>query len=203
MVSTHQSSTVSLPPSICLQIFLKKRFHCNELQGIGSEFQSEESGAGIGCNQFDAAATLFHYLARDAQTDAAAGGFGGEEGYEYLLCLIGGDGFAVVADVDEDGVVGSGVGRYGYGCSSSFDGVLQQIGDDMSYEAFIGIEEKVGYGDVKVDVRVFRILRTYRYHPFKEWFYIEEFWLGGGNERHAAVVIHEVEKLFACGVDNR
>ena len=79
-----------------------------------SEFESEESGGGIGCNQFDTAATLFHYLARDAQTDAAAGGFGGEEGYEYLLGFVGGYVFAVVADVDEYGVVGSGVGRYGY-----------------------------------------------------------------------------------------
>ena len=146
---------------------------------------------------------MFHYLARDAQTDAAAGGFGGEEGDEYLLGFVGGNGVAVVTDVYEDGVVGSGVGRYGYGCSSGFDGVLQQIGDDMSDEAFIGIEEKVGDGDVKVDVRVFRILRTYGYHPFKEWFYIEEFWLGVRNERHAAVIIHEVEKLFAGGVDNR
>ena len=81
-----------------------------ELQGIGSEFQSEQSGGGVGCNQFDAAATLFHYLARDAQTDAAAGGFGGEEGDEYLLGFVGVDGFAVVTDVYEDGVVGSGVG---------------------------------------------------------------------------------------------
>ena len=107
-----------------------------------SEFESEESGCCVGSNQFDVAATLFHYLARDAQTDAAAGGFGGEEGDEYLLGFVGGDGFAVVTDVDEDGVVGSGVGRYGYGCSSGFDGVLQQIGDDMGYEAFIGIEER-------------------------------------------------------------
>ena len=168
-----------------------------------SEFESEESGCGVGLYQLEAATTLLHYLARDAKSDAAAGGFGGEEWDEDLLGFVGGDGFAVVTDVDEDGVVGSGVGRYGYGCSSGFDGVLQQIGDDMSDEAFIGIEEKVGDGDVKVDVRVFRILRTYGYHPFKEWFYIEEFWLGGGNERHAAVVIHEVEKLFACGVDNR
>ena len=81
-----------------------------ELQGIGSELQSEQSGGGVGCNQFNVAATLFHYLARDAQTDAAAGGFGGEEGYEYLLGLLGGNGVAVVTDVYEDGVVGSGVG---------------------------------------------------------------------------------------------
>ena len=114
-----------------------------------SEFESEESGGGIGCNQFDAAAALFHYLARDAKSDAAAGGFGGEEGYEYLLGFVVGYGFAVVTDVYEDGVVGSGVGRYGYGCSTGFDGVFQQIGDDMSDEAFIGIEEKVGNGDVK------------------------------------------------------
>ena len=177
--------------------------HAVTLSRLRSEFESEESGCCVGSNQFDAAATLFHYLARDAQTDAAAGGFGGEEGYEYLLGFVVWYVFAVVADVDEDGVVGSGVGRYGYGCSSGFDGVLQQIGDDMGYEAFIGIEEKVGDGDVKVDVRVFRILRTYGYHPLKEWFYIKEFWLGFGNERHAAVVIHKVEELFACGVDNR
>ena len=57
---------------------------------LRSEFESEESGCCVGSNQFDAAATLFHYLARDAQTDAAAGGFGGEEGYEDLLGLLGG-----------------------------------------------------------------------------------------------------------------
>ena len=80
------------------------------LSRLRSEFESEESGCCVGSNQFDTAATLFHYLARDAQTDAAAGGFGGEEGDENLLGLFGGYGFAVVADVDEDGVVGSGVG---------------------------------------------------------------------------------------------
>ena len=79
-----------------------------------SEFESEESGGGIGCNQFEAASTLFHYLARDAQTDAAACGLGGEERDEDLLGLLGGNGVAVVTDVYEDGVVGSGVGRYGY-----------------------------------------------------------------------------------------
>ena len=100
-----------------------------------SEFESEESGCCVGSNQFDTAATLFHYLARDAKSDAAACGFGGEERDEDLLGLLRGNGVAVVADVDEDGVVGSGVCRYGYGCSSGFDGVLQQIGDDMGYEA--------------------------------------------------------------------
>ena len=67
---------------------------------LRSEFESEESGGGVGCNQFDTAATLFHYLARDAQTDAAAGGFGGEERDEDLLGFVGGYGFAVVTDVD-------------------------------------------------------------------------------------------------------
>ena len=80
------------------------------LSRLRSEFESEESGCSVGCNQFDTAATLFHYLARDAQTDAAAGGFGGEEGYEYLLGFVVGYGFAVVTDVYEDGVVGRGVG---------------------------------------------------------------------------------------------
>ena len=87
---------------------------CDELQGLESELHSEQSGGGVGCNQFDTAATLFHYLARDAQADAAAGGFGGEEGDEDLLGFVGGYGVAVVADVDEDGVVASSVGRYGY-----------------------------------------------------------------------------------------
>ena len=80
------------------------------LSRLRSEFESEVSGCGVGLYQLEAAATLFHYLARDAQTDAAACGLGGEEGNEYLLGFVGGYGFAVVADVDEDGVVGSGVG---------------------------------------------------------------------------------------------
>ena len=80
------------------------------LSRLRSEFESEQSGGGVGCNQFDTATTLLHYLARDAKSDAAACGFGGEEGYEYLLGLVGGYVFAVVADVDEDGVVESGVG---------------------------------------------------------------------------------------------
>ena len=84
------------------------------LSRLRSEFESEESGCGVGLYQLEAATTLLHYLARDAKSDAAAGGFGGEEGYEYLLGFVGGDGFAVVTDVYEDGVVGSGVGRYGY-----------------------------------------------------------------------------------------
>ena len=73
----------------------------------------------------------------------------------------------------------------------------------MGDEAFVGVDEKVGNGDVEVDVRVFRILRTYGCHPFKEWFYVEEFGLRFGNKRHAAVVIHKVEQLLARGVDNR
>lgn len=81
-----------------------------ELQGIESELHSEQSGGGVGCNQFDTAATLFHYLARDAQADAAACGLGGEERDEDLLGLLRGNGVAVVTDVYEDGVVGSGVG---------------------------------------------------------------------------------------------
>ena len=79
-----------------------------------SEFESEESGCCVGSNQFDTAAALFHYLARDAKSDAAACGLGGEERDEDLLGLLGGNGVAVVTDVYEDGVVGSGVGRYGY-----------------------------------------------------------------------------------------
>ena len=123
-----------------------------------SEFESEESGCGVGLYQLEAATTLLHYLARDAKSDAAACGLGCEERDEDLLGLLGGNGVAVVTDVYEDGVVGSSVGRYGYGCSSGFDGVLQQIGDDMGYEAFIGIEEKVGDGDVEVDVVVEQLL---------------------------------------------
>ena len=79
------------------------------LSRLRSEFESEESGCGVGCNQFDTATTLFHYLARDAQTDAAACGLGGEERDEDLLGLLGGNGVAVVTDVDNDRVVGSGV----------------------------------------------------------------------------------------------
>ena len=37
-VSTHQSSTVSLPPSICLQLFLKKRFH---FENTTSKYESK------------------------------------------------------------------------------------------------------------------------------------------------------------------
>ena len=77
---------------------------------LRSEFESEESGCGVGCNQFDTATTLFHYLARDAKSDAAACGLGGEERDEDLLGLLGGNGVAVVTDVYEDGVVGRGVG---------------------------------------------------------------------------------------------
>ena len=80
------------------------------LSRLRSEFESEESGCGVGLYQFDTAATLFHYLARDAQADAAAGGFCGEERDEDLLGLLGGNGVAVVTDVYEDGVVASGVG---------------------------------------------------------------------------------------------
>ena len=79
------------------------------LSRLRSEFESEESGCGVGLYQLEAAATLLHYLARDAKADAAACGFGGEEGDENLLGLFGGYGFAVVADVDNDRVVGSGV----------------------------------------------------------------------------------------------
>ena len=80
------------------------------LSRLRSEFESEESGCGVGLYQLEAATTLLHYLARDAKSDAAAGGFGGEEGYEYLLDFVVGNGVAVVTDVYEDGVVGSGVG---------------------------------------------------------------------------------------------
>ena len=88
--------------------------HAVTLSRLRSEFESEESGCGVGLYQLEAATTLLHYLARDAKSDAAAGGFGGEEGYEYLLGLLGGNGVAVVTDVDEDRVVGRGVGRYVY-----------------------------------------------------------------------------------------
>ena len=80
------------------------------LSRLRSEFESEESGCGVGLYQLEAAATLFHYLARDAKSDAAACGLGGEERDEDLLGLLGGNGVAVVTDVYEDGVVGSGVG---------------------------------------------------------------------------------------------
>ena len=79
------------------------------LSRLRSEFESEESGCGVGLYQLEAAATLFHYLARDAQTDAAACRLGGEKGDEDLWGLLGGNGVAVVTDVDNDRVVGSGV----------------------------------------------------------------------------------------------
>ena len=60
------------------------------LSRLRSEFESEESGCGVGLYQFDTAATLFHYLARDAKSDAAACGLGGEERDEDLLGLLGG-----------------------------------------------------------------------------------------------------------------
>ena len=79
------------------------------LSRLRSEFESEESGCGVGLYQLEAATTLLHYLARDAKSDAAACGLGGEERDEDLLCLLGGNGVAVVTDVDNDRVVGSGV----------------------------------------------------------------------------------------------
>ena len=56
-----------------------------------------------------------------------------------MLGHVGGDGVAVVADVDMDRVVGSGVSRQGYRGSTCLDGVFQQIGDHMGNEAFVGI----------------------------------------------------------------
>ena len=79
------------------------------LSRLRSEFESEESGCGVGLYQLEAATTLLHYLARDAKSDAAACGLGGEERDEDLLGLLGGNGVAVVTDVDNDRVVGSGV----------------------------------------------------------------------------------------------
>ena len=60
------------------------------LSRLRSEFESEESGCGVGLYQLEAATTLLHYLARDAKSDAAAGGLGGEERDEDLLGLLGG-----------------------------------------------------------------------------------------------------------------
>ena len=65
------------------------------LSRLRSEFESEESGCCVGSNQFDTAAALFHYLARDAKSDAAACGLGGEERDEDLLGFVGGYVFAV------------------------------------------------------------------------------------------------------------
>ena len=60
------------------------------LSRLRSEFESEESGCGVGLYQLEAATTLLHYLARDAKSDAAACGLGGEERDEDLLGLLGG-----------------------------------------------------------------------------------------------------------------
>ena len=84
--------------------------HAVTLSRLRSEFESEESGCGVGLYQLEAATTLLHYLARDAKSDAAACGLGGEERDEDLLGLLRENGVAVVTDVYEDGVVGSGVG---------------------------------------------------------------------------------------------
>ena len=64
--------------------------HAVTLSRLRSEFESEESGCGVGLYQLEAATTLLHYLARDAKSDAAAGGFGGEERDEDLLGFVGG-----------------------------------------------------------------------------------------------------------------
>ena len=82
---------------------------------------------------------MLHDLPGDAQTDAAARGFCGEERHENLSGLIDGNGLAVVAYVDADGIVGHGVGREGDGGGIRLYGILQQIGYDVGDEAFVGI----------------------------------------------------------------
>ena len=103
----------------------------------------------IAAEEANGAIVEAHNLARKAEADAGAIGFGGEKGYEYLRLTLATDRCAVVDDVDAHGV-GWRDGAYDVdSCGFSLDGITDEVDEYLRDLIFIGIEQYiVGFLDI-------------------------------------------------------
>ena len=102
-----------------------------------------------------------HDLARKAEADAGAVGFGGEKGYEYLRLTLATDSCTVVDNVDAHGVGWFDCAYDVDSCSSCLNGVADEVNEYLRDLTFVGIEEDVvGFLDVTTcDMCVDDVLR--------------------------------------------
>ena len=90
-----------------------------------------------------------HDLARKAQTDAGAVGFGGVEWDEDFVDLPQRDGLAVVGHTDDGLVIGVQVGGDADGVGTCLDCVFNQVVEHQHHLAFIGKDKQInGFGGV-------------------------------------------------------
>ena len=115
----------------------------------------------ITAEEADGAIVEAHDLARKAETDAGAIGFGGEKGYKYLRLTLATDGCAVVDNVDAHGIGWFDCAYDVDSCGSGLDGITDEVDEYLRDLTFVGIEEDVvGFLDVTTcDMGIGNVLR--------------------------------------------
>ena len=115
----------------------------------------------VTAEEADGAIVEAHDLAREAEADAGAIGFGGEKGYEYLRLTLATDRCAVVDNVDAHDVGWFDCAYDVDSCSSGLDGITDEVDEYLRDLTFVGIEEDVvGFLDVTTcDMGVGDVLR--------------------------------------------
>ena len=115
----------------------------------------------ITAEEADGAIVEAHDLAREAEADAGAVGFGGEKGYEYLRLTLATDRCAIVDNVDAHGVGWFDCAYDVDSCGSGLDGITDEVDEYLRDLTFVGIEEDVvGFLDVTTcDMGIGDVLR--------------------------------------------
>ena len=115
----------------------------------------------IATEEADGAIVEAHDLAREAEADAGAVGFGGEKGYEYLRLTLATDSCTIIDNVDAHGVGWFDCAYDVDSCGSGLDGVADKVDEYLRDLTFIGIEEDVvGFLDITTcDMGVGNVLR--------------------------------------------
>lgn len=164
-----------------------------------------------GCRrlQGEAAARTLHDLSRNAQSDAAAPLFGGEEGDEDVGCHVGADGGTAVAHLYHHRFGGVAVGfdtDAPFRLSGALDGlygIFQQICHYLRDEVLVGMNQQVVGADVDAepDGDVGILVGGKFDHTLHERFYVEEAGHGGGDAGEAAVAVDKLQQALAGGAD--
>ena len=103
----------------------------------------------ITAEEADGAIVKAHDLAREAETDAGAVGFGGEKRYEYLRLTLATDSCTVVDDIDAHGIGWFDCAYNIDSCGSGLDGITDEVDEYLRDLTFVGIEEDVvGFLDI-------------------------------------------------------
>ena len=94
----------------------------------------------ITTEEADGAIVETHDLAREAEADAGAVGFGGEKRYEYLRLTLATDRCAIVDNIDAHGVGWFDCAYDVDSCGSCLNGITDEVDEYLRDLTFVGIK---------------------------------------------------------------